>query len=404
MKARTNGVEWLARRSAGVGSDWIATPLRVAHSAQPRSGRLTTLFRAADHVYLLAPLTDVHAAVVRLPKMAAKELVSAIPYALEDRLAQEPGNLLFGIATSVDDTHRVHVASKARVAGWVAEASEAGATVVAVYTSWSLLPASSSALQVFVFADLIAIREPSGEAAAGEAALMNVVLAQRLSAQATWQGIDLYGELPSEMEASLDWGSHAVNRHGAPDWPTLYAQTARRERVDLLRTARSQQSSTRLGAHWRRAGVAIIASLVLLAGGAALDLRDLRVQRDSWDNRAAAAYQVAFPSERNVADVRRRLQQKLRARTGSEAANATLLPTLALVSKVLPRTPNVQLTGLRYAASGQAEFALRAAALADLQKLVGLMRELAPESQAELASALATQDGARATLRLKVRT
>src|SRR5262245_36924849 len=94
-------------------------------------------------VAVIVPSSDVLVTEVEAPARSAAKLAQVIPFALEERVADEIEDLHFAIGERSAETGRVAVAvvTRARVDAWLAELASAGLHPQAIYSEGQLLPA-----------------------------------------------------------------------------------------------------------------------------------------------------------------------------------------------------------------------------------------------------------------------
>ncbi|MGB1580202.1 MAG: type II secretion system protein GspL [Nevskiales bacterium] len=122
--------------------------LLPAHNDQIRSGTVEEALDAAvahnnaQRLILIVPATDIVLSTVQLPIRQTSKLLQAVPYALEDQLAEDVEDLHFAISQRQEDGS-VAVASVAQdtLTEWLAPLNERGITAQAVIPEMLCLPA-----------------------------------------------------------------------------------------------------------------------------------------------------------------------------------------------------------------------------------------------------------------------
>src|SRR4051794_5096330 len=91
---------------------------------------------AGRRVIVIVPAGDVLLAETEAPARSAAKLAQVIPFALEERVADEIENLHFAIGERNSSTGRVAVlvVARARIDGWLAELGAAGIVPQAIYS------------------------------------------------------------------------------------------------------------------------------------------------------------------------------------------------------------------------------------------------------------------------------
>ena len=115
-------------------------------------------------VAVIVPSTDVLITESDAPAKSATKLAQVIPYALEERVADEIENLHFAIGDRSAETGRVPVAvvSRARIEGWLAELRAAGLNPQAIYSEAQLLPNMPGQLIALLDSESLVMRTAEG--------------------------------------------------------------------------------------------------------------------------------------------------------------------------------------------------------------------------------------------------
>src|SRR6187401_2232505 len=103
-----------------------------------------TAMATGRRVAAILPATEVLATDIDAPAKGAAKLAQVIPYALEERVADEIENLHFALGDRDPNSGRVPVVvmERARLDARLSELRDAGLNVNAVYSEASLLPAA----------------------------------------------------------------------------------------------------------------------------------------------------------------------------------------------------------------------------------------------------------------------
>src|SRR5687767_13375739 len=130
------------------------------------SGELAqaTAMSVGRRVAVILPANEVLATESDAPAKSAAKLAQVIPFALEERVADEIENLHFAIGERSAETGRVPVAvvARSRIDSWLAELRAAGLQPQAIYSEASLLPAMPGQLIALIDGDSLTLRTESG--------------------------------------------------------------------------------------------------------------------------------------------------------------------------------------------------------------------------------------------------
>jgi len=130
------------------------------------SGELAqaTAMSAGRRIAVIVPAGDVLVTDSDAPAKGAAKLAQVVPYALEERVADEIENLHFAIGERVGDTGRipVTVVQRARLDSWLAQLRSAGLNPTAIYPESTLVPAMPGQLIALLDGDSITLRGAEG--------------------------------------------------------------------------------------------------------------------------------------------------------------------------------------------------------------------------------------------------
>src|SRR6186713_3052362 len=130
------------------------------------SGELSqaTAMATGRRLAVIVPAGEVLATDSDAPAKGAAKLAQVVPYALEERVADEIENLHFAIGERAADTARVPVVvvQRTRLETWLTELRAAGLAPTAIYPESTLLPAMPGQLIALLDGDSITLRAESG--------------------------------------------------------------------------------------------------------------------------------------------------------------------------------------------------------------------------------------------------
>lgn len=311
------------------------------------AGDLTGL----EKVLVVVPGVHVATRLAQVPAKRDAEARAAVPYVLEDDLAQDPDDLHFAIGPASEDGERptavVHDDLMARWRSWLAPFADVPVEMVPDY---ALLAEPGMDLTVALWGQARAlVRASNGQGAAVEADLLPVILpafaageagadARRISIHADRSSVEGLPEGDITWAAPLDdravlilalraagaaaplnllQGAHSLGRASGLDWPV-----------------------------WRRAA-ALAAGVVLLLAGLVFSQA---VQNERLAERLHAqtedVFREAFPDVRRVVNPRAQLRSKLQAY--STGGGDRYLQLTSLLYQALDQSPAVEVNDLRY--------------------------------------------------------
>lgn len=338
----------------------------------------------------LIPGTEVLLTRVSLPPGNRKQLLAAIPYALEESLAAE-----------VEDQHFA-----------VGEADESGALVVAVIARqrlehWLGLCREHGLVPTGLVPDVLAVPlgapdspdspdSPGTLAGPGPSLLLTadgLALVRRGPQDGFVLERDSLAILPGMPEITPETRFVVYHEGPAEELPEeLAGLVTRRRRVHdvmgLLAAGFREAATLNLlqgdyrpqahwEKHWRRWRLPAVLVLLLLLANTALGLREnqrLAQYDELLSTEIAEIYRAAFPAAQRIVNPRAQMEQQLQSlrAAGGETGGRGFLPLLEESGPVLAAAAGMQLRGLRYR-GGELDLELE---ISDLQTLDELKAKL----------------------------
>ncbi len=377
--------EWLLRAAPG---EAATRPDEVGHG--PLAEVLSQL--AGRRIILLVPSEDVLLTQVSLAVRQSSQLLQAVPYALEEQLAQDIEKLHFALGPRrADGSVPVAVVERAKMDGWLAPFREAGLMPELVLPDLLALGGSDDEKILLVEGNRCLLRSDAFGGFACELDtlpgllplldLSNGISLIRANCDAALpDGISLNR---SETVAS---GIAAMNHAGdSARLNLLQAGYAPRRAVD--RWLRAFRLPAAMAATW----------LALTSFALTLSNHGLSGERDRLLAQAEASFRTAFPAITRIVDMRVQAEQQLRALQGGGQQSGFLRLMSASASALQPLT-SLSLEGAQYR-DGSLYLSLSGS---DLQALDVLKVNFSKSSDLalEVQSAQATSEGVQ--IRLKV--
>lgn len=323
---------------------------------------------AGARVSVLVPGADVLLAQVELPAMKAQRLAKAVPFALEEQLAEDVDDLHVAVGQR-DSQGKVAnaVVSRSRLEAWLAQLKAAGLhpdvmtpemfgvhweADAAELGHWSMLVDGQAGLLrtgaqtglAFEMQGLLTVLQACvDEAGETPPASLRVTVCgedqfadsenhRALSALCAEQGIDLSLDVQNETcNVALAQGfdeQHAIN--------LLQGDFSRKQQLEkLLRP-------------WRPALILAGVWLVLQVGMFAVEYNRLSTKSTELKEQIETVYREAFPQSKNIVNPKVQMQRGLDKLRGGGGQNEGLLPLLAQSGAIFKDTPGASLRTLRY--------------------------------------------------------
>jgi general secretion pathway protein L len=115
-------------------------------------------------VAVIVPASDVLSLDTEVPAKSAAKLAQVVPFALEERVADEVENLHFALGERSAETGKVNVlvVERARMDAWLNALRAAGLAPQAIYSEASLMPAMPGQLIALLEGDSLTLRHADG--------------------------------------------------------------------------------------------------------------------------------------------------------------------------------------------------------------------------------------------------
>jgi general secretion pathway protein L len=364
---------------------------------------------------VIVPATDVLTTEAEAPARSASKLAQVIPFALEERVADEIEDLHFALGDRNAGTGRVPVVvvARARIDAWLAELRAAGLEPQAIYSVASLLPAMPGQLIALLDGDALTLRLAEGPPLVMPALSITDGMEMALAAQpapvpgleAAPLGLLLYTG-HDEWQAHQDAVDALRERFtGAkvqllPHGPlsVLAPAAAAAEAVNLLQGALAVSSPMQQSwRSWRVAAVLAAALLCLHLGSRYFELSRLEKSEAALDASIQDAFRAAMPGQQNATNARRRVEARLNELHGS-GGSGSLLPALAALANARSAAPGATIEALTYR-NGTLDLRISAPDAASLDAIGRQLR--GARWQADILGGSANGDAYRGNMQIK---
>lgn len=332
----------------------------------PVSGELSqaTAMSTGRKVAVILPANEALVSESDAPAKSASKLAQVIPYALEERVADEIENLHFALGERDSATGRVTVVviARARIDERLAELRAAGLNPSAIYSEASLLPAMPGQMIALLDGDSLTLRPADGAPLVMPALSINDAFEIALASQpapipgleAAAPGLLIYAghdEWQAHEQTVDAWRDRftGVKVQLLPDGPlsVLAPAAASGDAVNILQGSMAVSSPLEQG--WRAWRVAAVLAGVLLClhlGSRFFELQRLKKTEATLNASIEDAFRSAIPGAQSTTDARRRIAQRLdEVRSGGGGA---LLPALAALAVARNAAPSTTIEGINY--------------------------------------------------------
>lgn len=365
--------------------------LRPGLDAAGQSGDLPRLAQAAEalEAVLLLPATWSLLVEVELPIKNPAQLRQALPFALEDKLADDVER--YHLVWRRLDRQRLAVAAtdKARLAESVRDLQQAGIQLIAAYPEALCLPFQADVCSIVVEGEQAVLRYGPWLGGGIETESLPLLLNRLRQQQPDCRSLSLWGD--ADPSAWVD----------PQDWPFQLQPLA--DRLRLLSGQIGQLAGFNLlsgefavkradDGQWRRrwlpaAALLMLALLLQLTGGW-LSNRELQRQLQQLEQQTQALFQQTFPDIKRIVNVKVQADQRWQELQQQQQTDNRFLRLLHGAGLGLQQAPGLTLRGLYYDDSG-----LRLRLSGDQAQIDGYRQALSGQWQAVAGPAQTTPQG-----------
>ncbi len=366
-------------------------------------------------VAVIVPASDVLITESDAPAKNAAKLAQVIPFALEERVADEIENLHFAIGERSAETGRVPVAvvAQSRINGWLAELRAAGLQPQAIYSESQLLPGMPGQLIALLDGESLTLRAAEGVPLVMPARSIRDAFEMALATQTS----QVAGLEPPPLGLLLyvsheDWQVRQLEVEALREQFTgmkvqmlpsgalsvLAPAAASGDAVNLLQGALAVASPVQQNwKAWRVAAVLAGSLLCLHVGARYFELTRLHKSEAALDASIQDAFRAAMPGQQNATNARRRVEARLAEINGNGGGGA-LLPALSAIANARNAAPSANIEGITFR-DGTIDLRITAPDAASLDAIGQQLR--AASWQADILGGSANGDSYRGRLQVK---
>lgn len=357
--------------------------IRLDEAGKPvvpgRHGSLTEAAMEATgrRVVVLVPAADLFLTRAVVPTGSRPRARKAVPFAVEEQVAEDIETLHFALGTRDADGHwPVAVIAQARMDAWLEQLHEAGILPDRFLPEPAALPLAPGGASLLLEEDRILLRDQpwSAQSATRDTLpwLLELLMARNES------GIDLQvwhcgGDLPVWMEPV------SARIEPCPDGPLgvlACGLESADHAIDLLQGAYSRKEQYgQLWRPWRAAAALLVAGVLLSAVQHGVNYARLKTESAELTAQIEQVYKRVFPQGR-VVNPRVQMEQQLNMLRQQQGAGGNdFLSLIAQMGEVLTGTAGLELGGINFR-DGRMDLELTAN---DVQTLDRLKQQLSEQ-------------------------
>ncbi len=364
---------------------WIAVDDRGTRREAPGSGSLEDAARQVRErpVIVLVPGIDVVTLNADVPARGAR-LLAALPYALEDQLAEDVEELHFAAGERREDgTTPVAVVASHKIAGWMEQLEAAGIAPAKVVPENHGLAFTPNTLSMLVSGDNVMFNDGDRTEFTvpglrpGEALAATGIIGGDEEEDAS-KHLLVYCDAPIADEYEKDWALlrhelDSVDVHVLSDGvlPRLAVTVASGAGINLLQGQFGERTDFKAAFQpWRFAAIFLIGLMIVGIGGKAADYYRLSLEQAELKEQFADVYQELRPgAPRDVVDPVRIVQQFGRDVPLTAEGPQVFLPSLEQLALALQQADTVDVEAISYRA-GVVDVRLNAPDVPTLDRIV----------------------------------
>lgn len=392
--------------SSGESASWARLSQGEQRPSEVQRGQLSAVPRPDEQTWVtvFVPATDVLLTEVDIPVRNRRQLVSAVPYALEDQLIDDVEDMHFAFGNNIaDGSTSVATVANSKLEHWLSSMRENNIQVDAVYSEAQSLPVNGTSWSLLRLEDRCVLRNAANSGYGLDCSnLGHFVERMSSSEEGLPEKIKVISCAENNATGVLDDVLPVTVEHEACPGDAIVSLIEGSEMlpgINLLqgRFTRSRPMFTGLR-RWIPAAAMLVLWLVLQFGMVISDNLRLSTEEQQLRDGIVKLYKQAVPGAKRVVNARVQMQQQLDVLQGG-AGDSGFLDLLSKGGEVFTKTPGVELNSISYR-DGSMDIAL---ILKDLQGLDNIKQTLIEKLGVEVDVQSATPKDKVIEARLRIR-
>ncbi|MGH8371174.1 MAG: type II secretion system protein GspL [Gammaproteobacteria bacterium] len=339
-------------------ASWLLVDTLGNRVGRVQQGALTDAAAQARgrRVCVLVPGAKISLLHASIPTRNLQKVLQAVPFALEDRLAEDVETLHFALGKRDEQGYTVAALRRAHLTQWLEQLASAELDADELIPDMLALPVQETGLNFAMDAGEILVRLPDGGAFSVELALAPLLIERHLIRLRDTGPCDkaiLHAAEESDNDAfvqELEALGLEVQRAPLNDGLLpIFATTLHHEAgLNLLQGEFARHKG--MGEHWQRWRFAVgllIAFCVIGVIQQSVSYLSLRHQAAQLDTQVAEQFHKALPDVHRLVNPRAQMEQRLNQLSGGNDNNGPLA-MLTVLGAALQANSNVQLSGFTY--------------------------------------------------------
>lgn len=364
---------------AGRPAAWMVVDAFGNRLGQPGDGSLAEAAVVAKGRRVRVCVPGAHTLLLHadLPTHNSRKIQQAVPFALEDRLAEDVENLHFAVGTRDPRGYPTVVVTRAHMQTWLGELTTAGVTPTELVVDVLTLPVREHSLVMATDGEQILVRFPDGSGMVMDRAMAPLLIQRQLellpeSQNCTHALVYAADESAQQAAAALLAGLNleiAYSHLGSGAIGLMADGLRAPQAINLLQATFGRRTGVaEYWPHWRVAAILLAALVAILIVQQAVSEVSLRRLSTAQQTQIAALFHQALPDVTRMVEPHVQMQRRLSQLTGGNGTATGLLPMLANVGTALQAQTGLQLQGFSYHA-GVLQLQIQAGSITALDSL-----------------------------------
>ncbi|MGH8496448.1 MAG: type II secretion system protein GspL [Gammaproteobacteria bacterium] len=354
------------RAAAMTPPSWVLVNHDGARLSGVEKGSLELAARRIDgrRVIALVPATEVLMTAANLPVRGGTKLLQALPFALEEQLAEDVDRLHFAPGARSDSQGGLPVAvtSRANLDAWLERFAAAGIRPQVLMPDAYALPPAPGSVSVLLDRDLVYLRREGQQPLVFQGMLLDQALelagigTDDASPPASATRLSIYlGQRRHQGQSALwndlreRFADVEIKLLPQGPLPHLAVHAARQSEINLLQGAYTPATSTTaLWRPWRLAASLAAVCLAIALGIQGVEHFKLSADESRLDARIAEEFGRALPNTPMSTDPQRQIERELQALHGGGTGEKPFLEILSVLGTVLLETPDARVEALSF--------------------------------------------------------